>query len=44
VEDPARVARHPGQHFGMFVRGIVVEHCVDDPASGDLALNGIENG
>jgi len=26
----------------MFVRGIVVEHCVDDPASGDLALNGIE--
>ena len=41
VEDPAWVAR---QHFGMFVRGIVVEHCVDDPASGDLALNGIENG
>ena len=26
----------------MFVRGLVVEHGVDDPASRDLALNGVE--
>src|SRR5438132_5817084 len=39
---PARMARQPGQHFGVFVRGVVVEHRVDHLAGGDLALDGIE--
>jgi hypothetical protein len=26
MEGPARMARQPGQHFGVFVRGVVVEH------------------
>src|SRR5436305_674180 len=42
VEGPARMARQPGQHFGMFVGGIVVEDDVDQLASPDLALDGIE--
>ena len=42
MEDPARAAGQPGQHLGMFVGGIVVEHGMDDPASQDLTLNGIE--
>jgi hypothetical protein len=36
------MARQPGQHFEMFVRGIVVEDDVDQLASPDLALDGIE--
>ena len=35
------MTRQPGQHFGMFVRGVVVEHR-DHLAGGDLALDGIE--
>ncbi len=36
VEGPARMARQPGQHFGMLVGGIVVEHGVDRLAGRDL--------
>src|ERR1700726_2233268 len=32
VETPARMARQPGQHLGMFVSGIVVKHGVDQLA------------
>jgi len=32
----------PGQHFGMFVGGVVVENDMDRLASRDLALDGIE--
>ena len=42
MKGPARMARQPSQHLGMFVRGIVVEHCVDQLAGWDLALDGIE--
>src|ERR1700737_3779705 len=42
MESPARMARQPSQHLGMFVGGIVVEHRVDQLASWDLALDGIE--
>ena len=31
VEGPARVARQPGQHLGVLVGGIVVEHRMDRP-------------
>ena len=36
------MTRQPGQHFGMFVSGIVVEHGVDQLAGRDLALDGVE--
>src|SRR5205807_1291444 len=42
MEGPARMARQPGQHLGVFVGGIVVEHDVDRPVGRDLALDGIE--
>src|SRR5437868_3273283 len=42
VEGPARMARQPGQHFGMLVGGIVVEDHVDRLVGRDLALDGIE--
>src|SRR5207342_1090108 len=42
MKGPARMARQPSQHFGMFVGGVVVEHRVDQLASWDLALDGIE--
>ena len=42
VECPTRVARQPGQHFRMLVRGAVVEHRVDHLAGGDLALDRVE--
>ena len=42
MKDPARIARQPSQHLGMFVDGIVVEHCVDQLASRDLAFDGVE--
>src|SRR5204863_5458815 len=42
VERPARMARPPGQHLGMFMGGIVVEHGVDHLAGGHLALDSIE--
>jgi len=38
----SRVAGQPGQHLWMFVGGLVVEHGMDNPASRDLALNGVE--
>ena len=36
------MARQPGQHFGMFVGGIVVEHRVDRLLGRDLAFDGVE--
>ena len=42
MEGPARMARQPGQHLGVFVGGIVVENDVDRPVGRDLALDGIE--
>src|SRR5215467_2304229 len=36
------MARQPGQHSGVFVRGIVVEHRVDHLAGRDLALDRVE--
>ena len=42
VEGPARMTRQPGHYFGVFVGGIVVEDDVDELASRDLALDGIE--
>ena len=42
VEGPARMARQPGQHFGMLVGGIVVEDDMDRPIGRDLALGSIE--
>ena len=42
MEGPARVSRQPGQHSGMFMRSIVVEHRVDHLAGRDFALDGIE--
>ena len=36
------MARQPGQHFGMFVGGVIVENDMDGPASRDVALDGIE--
>jgi len=42
VEGPARMTRQPGHYFGMFVGSIVVEDDVDELASRDLALDGIE--
>ena len=42
MEGPARMTRQPGQHFGMFVGGVVVEHDVDRLAGHDLALDGVE--
>src|SRR5215472_11641423 len=42
MEGPARMARQPSQHLGMFVGGMVVEHRVDQLASWDLALDSIE--
>src|SRR5215469_9969545 len=42
MEDPTRIARQPGRHFGMLVGGIVVEDNVDQLAGRDLALDGIE--
>jgi|SRR6516162_5489119 len=34
MEGPARMARQPGEHFGVFVGGIVVEHRMDDLPAG----------
>jgi hypothetical protein len=42
VKGPARMARQPGQHLGMFMGGIVVEYGVDHLAGGHLALVRIE--
>ena len=42
VKGPARMARQPGQDFGVFVSGIIVKHRVDQPTGRDLALDGIE--
>jgi len=42
MEGPARMARQPGQDFGVFVGGVVVKHGVDHLAGRDLALDGIE--
>ena len=42
MKGPARTTRQPSQHLGVFVGGIVVEHCVDQLASRDVALDGIE--
>ena len=42
MEGPTRMTRQPGQHFGMFVGGVVVEDDMDQLASRDLALDGIE--
>jgi len=36
------MARQPGQHFGMFMGGIVVENDMDRLASCDMALDSIE--
>src|SRR5271167_4161347 len=36
------MARQPSQHFGMFVGGVVVEHCVDRLLGRDLAFDGVE--
>ena len=36
------MTRQPGHYFGVFVGGIVVEDDVDELASRDLALDGIE--
>ena len=42
VEGPAGVTRQPFPHFGMFVRGVVVEDHVDDLAGWHLRLDGVE--
>jgi len=42
VEGPARMASQPSQHFGMFMRGVVVEHRVDQLAGRDLARDNVE--
>jgi hypothetical protein len=36
------MARQPSQHFGMFVRGVIVKHRVDHLAGRDLAFDGVE--
>jgi hypothetical protein len=36
------MARQPGQHFGIFVGGVVVEDDMNQLASRDSALDGIE--
>ena len=42
MEGPAWMARQPGQHFGMFVGGVVVEDNVDRLVSQSLAFDGVE--
>jgi hypothetical protein len=42
AKGPARMTRQPGHDFRMLVGGIVVEDDVDELASRDLALDGIE--
>ena len=42
VEGPAKVAQQSGQHLGMLVRGIVVEHRVYPLPGWDFAFDGIE--
>src|SRR5262249_30040369 len=42
VEGPTWMTRQPSPHPGMLVRGVVVEHRMDQLASRDLALDGIE--
>jgi hypothetical protein len=42
VKGPARMARQPSQHLGMFMGGVVIEDDVDRLVGGNLAFNGIE--
>ena len=42
VKSPARMACQPGQHFRMFVGGVVVEDDVDRLVGGNLALDSVE--
>src|ERR1700741_5553598 len=42
VKGPARMARQPGQHFRMFVGGIVVEDDVDRLVGSNPALDSVE--
>src|SRR5215813_10986202 len=42
MKDPARMARQPSEHLGVFVGGIVVEHCMDQLAGWHLTLDGIQ--
>ena len=42
VKGPAWMARQPGQHFRMFVGGVVVEDDVDRLVGGDLPFDGVE--
>src|SRR5215469_15116266 len=42
MEGPARMARQPGQCFGMLAGGVVVEHGVDHLAGRDFTLDGIK--
>src|SRR5215471_19267479 len=42
MKDPARMARQPGEHLGVFVGGIVIEHGMDRLAGWHLTLDGIE--
>ena len=42
MKGPARMARQPSQHPGMFVRGVIVEHRMDQLAGRHFALDGIE--
>ena len=42
VKSPARMARQPSQHFGVFMGGVVVEHDMDRLVGHDLAFDGVE--
>src|SRR6516164_6628601 len=42
VEGPTWMTRQPSQHLGMLVRGVIVEHGMDQFAGWHVALDGIE--
>ena len=44
VAGPARIVGEPGDHFGVFVRGVVVHHVVDYLAGRDSFLDLVEEG
>ncbi len=42
VEDPSRMSPEPGAHLGVLVDGVVVQDGVDDLASRNLRLDGVQ--
>ena len=42
MEGPARMARQPSQHFGVFMGGVVVEHDMDRRVGRDLTFDSVE--